>query len=472
MKSKLAKFTKFANALYPHETDYLLSVQEFEKPENLKILNLIHYNSKNPQIILPYDISIDKRKYTYVKNWITRKLAEIDVDEFYTWLISYEQKVMTDNVMPEDENEILKKAKQVSCKHYYFQRFYELMEKYRDYLLIRMRRHYYLPVSTYLETFEKPYQQASEINKKINHATQDIIKQHDEIHTESRKWEQLLSDAFYNENIDGYTRYRAVVRLTFMYYNYREFEKLSEIYKQLDAFFKTDVFYSKRILANYYANRAMMHSKLNELDEAEKYGYLAIRQKNSDYLFYLLNLCGVLLHAKKNKEAYHIMSGAIPELKNTASFYYKIGFVAFYIKTLLANKKAQKASEYARSFLDVYRREIFKHRWHLFFSAYIQALLQNEEFKKIISICNKYNLVNREKQYNEEAKYLPTIYWYYLVAMYMENELSEEHFIQQLTESGHGLIKTNYQVRKIKELINELAPTLPRIFKTIQKSLF
>jgi len=71
------------------------------------------------------------------------------------------------------------------------------------------------------------------------------------------------------------------------------------VYQQLDNLFKTPLFYSKRLLANYYANRAMMHSKLNELTQAEKYGYLSIRNKNSDYLFYLINLCGVLLKQGK-----------------------------------------------------------------------------------------------------------------------------------------------------------------------------
>jgi hypothetical protein len=471
MKSKLLKFTEFSNSLYPHETDYLLSIQEFEKADNVKILNLINYNSKNPQIIIPYDVTIDKRKYNYLKNWISKKLSAIDVDEFFNWLISYEQKVMNDAILPEEEKEILKKANTIDSSHYYFQRFYELMQKYRDYLLIRIRKQYYTPVSSYLEKYENTYKYAHQINQQLNDATIDIIKQHDETKTETRKWEQILSDTFYNEKVDGYTRYRAVVRLTFLYYNYREFDKLREVYKQLDIYLKTDVFYSKRILANYYANRAMMHSKLNELDESEKYGYLAIRQKNSDYLFYLLNLCGVLLRAHKNEEAYFLMSNSIPELKNTASFYYKIGFVSFYIKTLLANNKAKKAVDYAKSFLDLYKKEIFKHRWHLFFSAYIQALFIHEDYKKILSLTKKQNLLVREKQFINEAKYLPIIHWHNLVSEFMENEISEQKLIESIVQSGKELLNHKYKKIKIKELINQIAPTLPQIFKTILKEL-
>ncbi|MBI9065951.1 MAG: hypothetical protein JEZ09_01585 [Salinivirgaceae bacterium] len=467
MKSKLLKFTEFANSLYPHETDYLLSVQTFEKSENLKILNLINYNSKNPQIIIPYDVTIDKRKYNYVKNWINKNLTSIDVDEFYNWLISKEKLVMTDAVSPVEEKDILSKANKIKASHYYFIRFYELMQKYRDYLLIRMRMQYYQPVSDYLEKHEKSYKISYEINENLNQATIDIIKQHNEINTETRKWEEVLTDTFYDITIDGYTRYRAVVRLTFLYYNYREFEKLREIYKQLDILLKTEVFYSKRILANYYANISMMHSKLNELDEAEKYGYLAIRQKNSDFLFYLLNLCGVLLRANKSEQAYCLMTDAIPELKNTASFYYKIGFVSFYIKTLSANSKNEKAADYAKSFLDVYKKEVFKHRWHIFFSAYMQALFKIEDYKRILSLTKKHNLVIREKQFIAEAKYMPIILWYNLVSEFMENEISEQSLIESIVESGKELIKHQYKSRKIKELIDEISPTLPQLFKTI-----
>ncbi len=74
MREKLVTFSEFAMALYPHEVEYLLSVQQLEKPENIKILNLVNYNSKNPLNRLPYDTSIDKRTYSYIKKWIEETL--------------------------------------------------------------------------------------------------------------------------------------------------------------------------------------------------------------------------------------------------------------------------------------------------------------------------------------------------------------------------------------------------------------
>lgn len=471
MKQKLLKFTEFANSLYPHEIDYLLSVQQFATSENIKILNLINYNCKNPLNTIPYDSTLDKRKYSYIKNWIEKNLNEIDVDYYYDWLIAIEKQVMIDAILPEEEKDLLEKTKTTTNTHYYFIRFYELLQHYRDYLLIRVRNQYYIPVSEYLEKYHSKYLLAIKINEELNNATKDIIKQHSETITETKQWEDFLKNTFLDNHLDGYTRYRAVVRLTFLYYNYRDFDKLRLIYDMLDKMFKEDIFYSKRILANYYANRAMMHSKLNELDLAEKYSYLSIRQNNSDYLFYLLNLCGVLLKREKNKEAYKIMSDSIPELKKTNSFYYRIGFVSFYIKTLLANKLIDKAVSYAESFLDGYKKEILKYRWHLFFSSYIRALFQAEKFSKIMTISKRYNLVGKEKHFIGRAKYLPIIYWYTSVASYIEGAISEKRLELTIIESGHSLIKHKYKSIKINELLEELSGSIPNIAKKIKREI-
>ena len=65
MKEKLARFTSFANSLYPHETYYLLSNHQFVDEDNMRILNLINYNCNNQFNTIAYDVTIDKRKYSY-----------------------------------------------------------------------------------------------------------------------------------------------------------------------------------------------------------------------------------------------------------------------------------------------------------------------------------------------------------------------------------------------------------------------
>lgn len=86
--------------------------------------------------------TVDKRTYSYVKTWIQDALAKIDVDVFFEWLIVVEKKILTDVISPVDEAQILVNIKNIKPTHYYFIRFYELLQYYRDYLLVRSRTKY------------------------------------------------------------------------------------------------------------------------------------------------------------------------------------------------------------------------------------------------------------------------------------------------------------------------------------------
>ncbi len=88
-RSKLRKFTGFANTLLPHETAWLLSVEEFQDPVRLAILQRVHQFTS-------YDEEFDKRKYSNLKNWIQSRLKAIDVDEQFLWMSRMEQHIMTE----------------------------------------------------------------------------------------------------------------------------------------------------------------------------------------------------------------------------------------------------------------------------------------------------------------------------------------------------------------------------------------
>lgn len=49
------------------------------------------------------------------------------------------------------------------------------------------------------------------------------------------------------------------------------------------------------------------------------------------------------------------MQSALGTLKQTGNYYYKIGFVSFYIRTLLENNKVLQAIEYASGFFEAYK---------------------------------------------------------------------------------------------------------------------
>ncbi len=471
MKSKLSTFSDFANSLFPHETDYLVAIQQFNKPENLKILNLVNYNSKNPLNRLPYDTSIDKRAYSYIKNWITESLDNADVDLHYEWLLSIEQSVMTDSITPEQEKMLMKQVHQISPASYNFIRFYQVIQHYRDYLMVRSRIRYYAQVTNFLEKYQNNYVHSQYQNNEMNRAAARIVRQIAADDDEFLLWERLLKIIYYNEGLDGYTRYRAAVRLTILYYTNREFERLLSVYEHLDSQFKTNLFYSKRIMANYYHNRAMMHSKLNELDTAEKYGFLSIRQKKSDYLFYLVSLCGILLRNGRSAKALRLMTESIPEVKNTNSLHSRIGFASLYIKTLTANSQSDKAVSYGTTFFEGYKKEILEYRWHLFFSSFFQALLRDEKYSRVITLARRYKLVVKEKQFVGKAMYLPVIAWYTCLSEYMEGIINKPTFIDTISKSGKMLISNNHKKQNINNLLIDIAHSLPNESKFIAKEL-
>ena len=121
---KLQKFTEFANTLLPHETAYLHSTQQFEDDIKLGILELIDYNCNNIRQFTPYDPSIDKRKYSNLKNWITERLEAIDVDVRFDWMSRLERQVMTDSIEPQEEKQLLRSIRDYDQLDFYFTKFY------------------------------------------------------------------------------------------------------------------------------------------------------------------------------------------------------------------------------------------------------------------------------------------------------------------------------------------------------------
>jgi hypothetical protein len=471
MKFKLVAFSDFANQLYPHEADYLLSINKFTKEINREILSTIHYNCHHPDQVKEFDVNVDKRTYSYIKNWVIESLEKADVDRFYEWLLTTEKQVMLDAISADEEREVISFFKLITPSHYYFLRFYELVQHFRDYLLIRVRNIFYKPTNIYLEQNESAYLRGLAVNKQLNQATVEIIHRHESPEAGPSAFSDFLHASFSDVSLDGYTRYRAAVRLTFHYYNFREFENLRSLYDTLDQEFKGDVFYSKRLLSNYYSNRAMMHSKLNELNRAEHYGYLSIRQKNSDFLFYLANLCGVLLRNKKYEKALKLMNQSIPDLKNTNSFYNKIGFVSFYIRTLVYNNKSKNAVSYATTFLEAYKKEIFDTRWHLFFSAYLQALLNAEKYSKVISVTKRYNLIGLEKKFIDSTVYTPVLQWYNEVALYIEGKQSKDLLLETIFQSASKLLGHTYKSSRITEFLDHLKDCIPTEIEEIKAKL-
>ncbi|MDD2527358.1 MAG: hypothetical protein RBS33_04615 [Lentimicrobium sp.] len=462
--ARLNDFTRFANALLPHEVTYLLSINQFKDAENLAILKLIHHNTHHPEQKFPYKLSIDKRKYSNLKKWILERLEAIDVDVFYAWLLGIDHKIMTDAILPREEDALIKLIRNFDKPGYYFIRLYEIIRNYRFYLLIRFRHQHNQVVDQFLNDHLKLYNRCMEVNRKLHEATIDIVNQYTRNNTGSRKWERWMRSVFYDNDLDGLNRYLAIVRLTLIHFNYKEYDKLNSLYNDLDVMMAKGEFYSRRILINYYANRVMLHSKQNEHDKAVEYGYLSLRQHSGDYLHYVNNLCAVLLRQKRITHALKLMQESFPELKQTRSHHNRVGFAAFYIRALNMNNRAGEAADYAETFLNAYKDQIFEYRWHTFFASYLQSLFALQKYAKVLQLMRRYHLFEREQQYQLRAVYVPTIAWYLAVAAYIECEINLEKTLSLIQESGRPLLTDPHKCILMREQAKELNNHLPEIF--------
>ena len=139
MKSKLKIFNDFAEGILPHEASYLLSDNKIRDDEKESILNKVCDNASSLVVSHYFDENIDKRKYTYIKKWITKKLERADVDEYLSYLYITENKILTDTIKPLEEENLLSQIDNFNSTSFYFQKFYELVRVYQDFLLIRFR---------------------------------------------------------------------------------------------------------------------------------------------------------------------------------------------------------------------------------------------------------------------------------------------------------------------------------------------
>lgn len=465
MSARLSNFTQFANSLLPHEVIYLQRVQQFKDAQNIEILELIYHNTHYPEQTFPYKTSIDKRKYSNLKAWITKRLQSIDVDVNYDWLLQTDLKIMTDSISPREEDALIRMIKNFEKPLYYFIRLYEIIRNYRFYLLIRFRHEYNRIVDRFLKDYQSLYAECTEINRKLHEATIDIVDQYALNNTESRKWEGWLKEVFYNDNIDALNRYLAIVRLTLIYFNYKEYDKLDKIYDDLDLLIQNGEFYSRRILLNYYSNRVMLHSRRNELDKASTFGFLSIRQHSGDYLHYVNNLCAVLLRMNRNSKALKLMQQTFPELKHTKSPHNRVGFASFYIRALNKNKRAKEAADYAETFLHTSREDVLAFRWHTFFAAYMQSLIAMEAYGRLLNISRKYKLMELEQDYKRRAVYIPTVSWYHHVAEYKELEINMDELLLAIRKPALSLTNDHHKSRLMADLVLELHSHIPEIFK-------
>jgi hypothetical protein len=428
VKEKLKKFKNQTNTLLPHETAYLLKKQKIQDPEKLEILKIVDHNAKFLSGTKPFDESIDKRKYSNLLKWIQNELHKIDVDKGLEWINLLQKQILTDSIPPRQELLLIRSLNKYTSSSYYFMKFYDLLVEYRHYLLIRMRYNDHKKVNDYLEKLKFDYQRSKLINDQMHQATIDIIGKSGSTNIEGIQWKKWLTECCMDEKLDGLNRYMALVRLSFICLKYNMLQDLESILIDSDALFNNGNNYSKRILLNYYDNMLVLYDKKEEYDKAIYYGYLSIKDLNQDSIIYVNNLVNVLLKTGKFAEGLEIIENVNFKISSTKNFHSVIGFVSNHIRCLSKTGKSKQAIIKGKIFLEAYHKDILQYRWHRFFTAYLEALIQEEKFITIIRVINKFNLLKKEKESSGTQAHVNNISVYLALAQYQENRISIDKF--------------------------------------------
>lgn len=462
MKIRFKKFSEFAERLFPHETQYLLNIQQFNDPENLAILEKVNELAEHAgsKIVWP---DFDKRKYSRLADWIEEKLDQTNVDHDFEQLLKLENLLMTDSIDAEHEKQLLRILKQTASTDYFFVKRYELAQHFRHYLQIRLRHSEYALVSEFLLKFRTAYEHSRHSYERLQDATVDITHQYSFNDSESKQWESWLLSVFRDPSLDGMNRYYALVRLIFLYYNYGLYQQMDPLYEEMDQLLSKGYFYSRRILTNYYGNRLLAHSKTGQLEQAERYGYLSIKEKNSDYLHYVNNLGAVLLRSHKLSQALQLMQSAAQEMKRSPSFHHKTSYVALYIRCLIESKQYKEAESYGEAFLQAYRNELMQNRWHLFFTNLLLALFFQRKYQKVLQLIKKYDLIVKENKYLQKIHSLATIRWYQQLALYKSAEIERNQLKVFLDDFLHQYRQQAWASRSLEEFKSEVKKFVPEV---------
>jgi hypothetical protein len=460
---KLSKFQLFVKELVPHELEYLVHTAQFVDQDNIRILHQAKDIVKDQQHFDSWQLDIDKRKYSRLMQWMSEKLDKKDVDKDYAWLLYLEQQVMTDRISPKEETALVKRLKNYTFPCYNFMRLYQLAQQFGNFLMIRMRDDHQVTVQSFIEAHKLDYLRCRDTYQQLNDATSAIVGQYKGERMSTRHWESWLTSVFQNEKLDGLNRYAAIVRLTFLYYNYKDYRTLESLYEELDQCFATGLFYSKRILANYYSNRVLMHAQKNEWDKAEYYGLLSIKFKGADYIHYLNNLAAIWIRSRKYKTTLQYMQQAFPELKNTTSAHNKVGFVALYTKALNYNGQSAEALRYAGNYLEANREDVLTHRWHLFFTTYLQSMLFESRYDLLIHTIKKYQLLEKDRKYQDRSNYLPTIPWYYHTAMYKVKSIKLQSLMEHLVTLVADNTEDPHRQQSLQLIYQDIKKSTPEI---------
>tara|TARA_Y100000782_G_scaffold112941_1_gene144387 strand:+ start:13088 stop:14458 length:1371 start_codon:yes stop_codon:yes gene_type:complete len=402
MKIKLARFEEFADRLYPSEVEYVLNNNQFTDAELFNILSTIQKRVNQPEANIGFDTRINPRKYSKLIKSFESKLNKIDVDKYYTWINTFNFQVTTDAIPPEEQTRVLAEIRSFDPSRYHADVFYQAMENYKTYLIMRGRTKDLSIVKDFLVKHRVSYDLNRSMLTHIETLTEQIVleqQQQRKQEIDLTKIEDMLT-LFRNENLSKKTRYMALLAYIMYHINHADVEKLVAPITELENAIHNGEFYSPRLLANFYANKLLILNSLGDQQGAAFCGLQSIKHYTEDYLYYLNNYTTVLIHLDQCRKALDQMKETFEVFKKSRNLNHRMVFISNYCRCLNESKKFTNTVRLMRNYLEEFKEHTLEHRWNYFFRTYLYGLIMSNQNSIVLRLNRKYKLVEREENMN------------------------------------------------------------------------
>jgi tetratricopeptide (TPR) repeat protein len=425
----LKKFKSFVSTVFPSEAAFVRDNNEMRDADLLEVIDKIVDQVMHPEKEIEFDESVNPRKYSRIIKSFETKLAKIDVDKYYEWISRINYLITTDAIPPEEQTRILRETESFTPGWFHAESFFRAMENYEGYLLIRYREKDYKIVRKFLESHREAIETNREIDAQIKAITEKMVL---EGNIETASLEPLhlrwLDGIFHNETLSKKTRYQALLMYNMHHINIRSIANLLEPMAELEGSILKGEYYSRRIVANFYANKLLILNYLGKYQQAAFCGLQSIKHHTEDYLYYLNNYSSVLMHLERYSDALEQMQESFPLYKSTRDKSRRLIFVSNYCRCLNKLGNFQQSARLAESYLDEIGNQVFTYRWNYFFRVFFSALYLKGQSEKLLRIEKKFNLAEKERK----SGFLPYIALLRLGASYQEMKVAEKVFQKQL----------------------------------------
>ncbi len=451
MKKPLQKFDSFALSLFPTEVEHVRNNNEISDPELISILDKLHILVNFPERHIVFNPEIDPRKYSRIISYFNTKLDKIDVDAYYAWITKIDYQITTDAIPPEEQQRILREIESFEPGWFHAASFYRTMQNYKRYLLIRYREKEYLIIKNFLEQYEIYYAENEEIEKHIDDLTSKFVLP-ESLHSNSVETADIdwLLNTFNNDQISKKNRYQAIVAYNLYHIISRQITPMHAPMAALEKSLLKGDFYSRRILANYYANKLLLRNYEGDHERAAFCGLQSIKQYTEDYLYYLNNYCSVLMNLNKFDEVLYRSRDAMHVYKSSQDSGRRLIFMANYCRCLNNYLEYKKSIRLAKRLIDELGNSIFQFKWHYLFRVYFSALMQDDRHADLLRMERKHKLNDRENQ----LEFAPYLQLYTLAAGFLEMKLASAHYKSKL-EKIRSIIKPE-QKAEMQSLLTEV----------------